>query len=202
MSTTSRSASTAAGLRSKAPVLEIHRPRKHLGAHERDHPEVGQRVEGYEQSARTDGGTKQRTLTSRKTSPDERPRPRAASSGAGSAPCRPAIGRRWHRRGLATVLLAELTTRAHAAGIQHSQASCLSMNRDAIHVLKSLGPTTLGRSDAGLVDLAIDLSERCGHGTAAALGHPHGAASAAARRLNASLGVGPASPDRLLLPRR
>lgn len=70
-----------------------------------------------------------------------------------------AVADGWHGRGLATVLLAELTTRARRAGVRRFQASCLSMNRNAIDVLESLGPTTLDHRGAGLTDLVIELSE-------------------------------------------
>jgi len=64
----------------------------------------------------------------------------------------------WRGRGLATVLLAELTTRARAAGVERFVATCLSFNRDATKVLASLGPTTVKQCDEGVSELTVELS--------------------------------------------
>ncbi len=82
-----------------------------------------------------------------------------AEEGSEIAEVAMAVADEWHGRGLATVLLAELTTRARRAGVHRFQASCLSINRNAIDVLGSLGPTTLDHRGAGLTDLTIELSE-------------------------------------------
>lgn len=105
----------------------------------------------------------------------------AADVGSETAEVAMIVADGWHGRGLATVLLSELTTRARAAGVGHFRASCLSMNRDAIDVLESLGPTTLHRSDPKLVDLTIELSQSSadaalqtalGHAAAGDVEHP------------------------------
>jgi RimJ/RimL family protein N-acetyltransferase len=82
----------------------------------------------------------------------------SAEKGSESAEVAMVVADEWHGRGLATVLLAELTTRAREAGVLRFQASCLAMNHDAIDVLKSLGPTSLKSSGSGLTDLTIELS--------------------------------------------
>jgi RimJ/RimL family protein N-acetyltransferase len=82
----------------------------------------------------------------------------SAETGSDTAEVAMVVADGWHGRGLATVLLAELTTRARRAGVLRFRASCLTMNRQAIDVLESLGPTTLDRSEAGFTDLTIELS--------------------------------------------
>jgi GNAT superfamily N-acetyltransferase len=82
-----------------------------------------------------------------------------AEIGSDTAEVAMAVADEWHGRGLATVLLAELTTRAREAGVVHFRASCLTMNRQAIDVLESLGPTTLSPCGGGFTDLVIDLCE-------------------------------------------
>jgi deazaflavin-dependent oxidoreductase (nitroreductase family) len=65
----------------------------------------------------------------------------------------------WHGRGLATLLLEELAERARGADIERFTATCLSVNTEAIDVLKRLGQTTTGAHDGGVTDLTIDLRE-------------------------------------------
>lgn len=64
----------------------------------------------------------------------------------------------WRGRGLATVLLAELVTRARAAGVQRFVAVCLAENKDALDVLGSLGPTVISSQESGQRQLSIELS--------------------------------------------
>ena len=86
VSATSTSASTAAGVRSKsAPVLEVDRARERVVPHQRDDAEVGERVERDEQRRRApSAGGSQGSVTRKKPLAPETPRPRAASSSAGS----------------------------------------------------------------------------------------------------------------------
>lgn len=65
----------------------------------------------------------------------------------------------WHGRGVATVLLRELVSRAQLEGVSRFRALCLSENREAIEVLKSLGPTQVDHPDPGLAQLTIDLAQ-------------------------------------------
>jgi RimJ/RimL family protein N-acetyltransferase len=83
----------------------------------------------------------------------------SAEIGSDTAEVAMVVADGWHGRGLATVLLAELTTRARRAGVLHFRASCLTMNRQAIDVLEALGPTHLDRSGSGFTDLTIELSQ-------------------------------------------
>ena len=57
--------------------------------------------------------------------------------------------------GVGVVLERRLAT-ASAAGVGRFTATCLARNPAIICLLSRLGPTTVGRSDARLVDLRID----------------------------------------------
>ena len=59
--------------------------------------------------------------------------------------------------GVGVVLERRLAT-ASAAGVGRFTATCLARNPAIICLLSRLGPTTVGRSDARLVDLRIDLT--------------------------------------------
>jgi RimJ/RimL family protein N-acetyltransferase len=105
----------------------------------------------------------------------------SAAIGGDTAEVAMVVADGWHGRGLATILLAELTTRAREAGVLRFRASCLTMNRAAIEVLESLGPTTLDRSEGGFTDLTIELSRKSadaalqmalGHAARGDLEHP------------------------------
>lgn len=60
-------------------------------------------------------------------------------------------------RGIASMLLDRVAARARAAGVEQLTAICLATNYTVIRLLSRLGPTTVGPSDAGLVDVRIDL---------------------------------------------
>ena len=63
----------------------------------------------------------------------------------------------WRGRGIVSMLLERVATRARAAGIEQFIAICLASNHTVIRLLSGLGPTTVGPSDAGVVELRIDL---------------------------------------------
>jgi GNAT superfamily N-acetyltransferase len=69
-----------------------------------------------------------------------------------------AVADEWRGRGIAGMLLERVATRARAAGIEQLIAICLATNHTVIRLLSRLGPTTVGPSDAGLVELRIDLT--------------------------------------------
>jgi GNAT superfamily N-acetyltransferase len=69
-----------------------------------------------------------------------------------------AVADAWRGRGIASMLLERVAARARAAGIEQFIAICLATNHTVIRLLSRLGPTTVGPSDAGLVELQIDLT--------------------------------------------
>ena len=69
-----------------------------------------------------------------------------------------AVGDEWRGRGIARMLLERVTARARSAGIEQFIAICLASNHTVIRLLCRLGPTTIGPSDAGVVELRIDLT--------------------------------------------
>jgi RimJ/RimL family protein N-acetyltransferase len=78
----------------------------------------------------------------------------------------------WGGRGLATVLLSQLTTLAQAAGVVRFVATCLTVNRDATRVLTSLGPTQVEPREGGVEELSIELSAQTAENALqVALGH-------------------------------
>lgn len=77
---------------------------------------------------------------------------------SGSAEVALAVADDWRGRGIAGMLLERVATRARAAGIEQFIAICLATNHTVIRLLSRLGPTTVGPSDAGLVELRIDLT--------------------------------------------
>jgi RimJ/RimL family protein N-acetyltransferase len=68
-----------------------------------------------------------------------------------------AVADAWRGRGIASMLLERVATRARAAGIEEFIAICLATNHAVIRLLRRLGATTVGPSDAGVVELRIDL---------------------------------------------
>ncbi len=69
-----------------------------------------------------------------------------------------AVADAWRGRGIASMLLERVTTRARSVGIEQFIAICLASNHTVIRLLSRLGPTTVGPSDAGVVELRIDLT--------------------------------------------
>jgi GNAT superfamily N-acetyltransferase len=65
-----------------------------------------------------------------------------------------AVADQWRGRGIASMLLERVTVRARSAGIKQFIAVCLASN----HTVIRLGPTKVGPSDAGVVELRIDLT--------------------------------------------
>jgi L-amino acid N-acyltransferase YncA len=61
-------------------------------------------------------------------------------------------------KGIASLLLERIATSARAAGIERFIAVCLATNHTVIRLLSRLGPTSIGPSDAGVVELRIDLT--------------------------------------------
>ena len=69
-----------------------------------------------------------------------------------------AVGDEWRGKGIASMLLERVTARARSAGIEQFIAICLASNHTVIRLLSRLGPTRIGPSDAGVVQLRIDLT--------------------------------------------
>jgi GNAT superfamily N-acetyltransferase len=69
-----------------------------------------------------------------------------------------AVGDEWRGLGIASMLLERVTARARSAGIEQFIAICLASNHTVIRLLSCLGPTMIGPSDAGVVELRIDLT--------------------------------------------
>jgi GNAT superfamily N-acetyltransferase len=63
----------------------------------------------------------------------------------------------WRRRGLASMLLEQVAARARSIGIKQLTASCLA-NETLIRLTNALGPTTVERAKAGLVDVRVLLT--------------------------------------------
>lgn len=72
-----------------------------------------------------------------------------------------AVADAWRGRGIAGILLERVASRARAAEIEQFIAICLASNHAVIRLLSRLGPTTIGPSDAGVVELRIDLTSNC-----------------------------------------
>jgi hypothetical protein len=68
------------------------------------------------------------------------------------------------RGGIASMLLERVAARARSVGIEQLIAICLA-SHTVILLLSRLGPTTVGPSNAGVVELRIDLQsthpDRC-----------------------------------------
>jgi acetyltransferase len=69
-----------------------------------------------------------------------------------------AVADQWRGLGIASMLLVRVTARARSAGIEQFIAICLASNPTVIRLLSRLGPTMIGPSDAGVVELRIDLT--------------------------------------------
>ena len=76
-----------------------------------------------------------------------------------------AVADSWRGRGIASMLLERVAVRARTVGIEQLIAICIASNHTVIRLLSRLGPTTVGPSDAGVVELRIDLKsthpDRC-----------------------------------------
>jgi GNAT superfamily N-acetyltransferase len=68
-----------------------------------------------------------------------------------------AVADAWRGRGIASMLLERLTTRAQSVGIERFEATCLAPNHTILRMLSRLGPRTIGAPVAGVVDVQIDL---------------------------------------------
>jgi acetate---CoA ligase (ADP-forming) len=75
----------------------------------------------------------------------------------GSAEVTVAVADDWQGRGIASMLLERAATRARSVGIEQLTAICLASNLTFIRLLGRLGPTMVEPSEAGLVDVRIDL---------------------------------------------
>ncbi len=71
-----------------------------------------------------------------------------------------AVADAWRGRGIATILLDRVATRARAVGIERLAATCLATNEEVIRLFRRIGETTVGPSIAGIVDVTIDLNRR------------------------------------------
>jgi acetyltransferase len=68
-----------------------------------------------------------------------------------------AVADRWRGRGIASLLLQQIAARARAAGIDCLVALCLTSNTAILRLLSRLGPMTIGRPEAGVVEVRIRL---------------------------------------------
>jgi GNAT superfamily N-acetyltransferase len=75
----------------------------------------------------------------------------------GSAEVSVTVADAWQGQGIASVLLERVAARARSVGIEQLTAICLAGNLTLIRLLSRLGATTVGPSDAGLVDIRIAL---------------------------------------------
>jgi len=75
----------------------------------------------------------------------------------GSAEVTVTVADAWQGQGIASVLLERVAARARSVGIEQLTAICLAGNLTLIRLLSRLGATTVGPSDAGLVDIRIAL---------------------------------------------
>src|SRR5450755_4810437 len=75
----------------------------------------------------------------------------------GSAEVAVTVADAWRGQGIASVLLERVAARARSVGIEQLTAICLAGNLTLIRLLSRLGATTVGPSDAGLVDIRIAL---------------------------------------------
>jgi hypothetical protein len=66
------------------------------------------------------------------------------------------------------MLFERIATSARSVGIEQFTVMCLATNSTVTRRLSGLGPATVGPSDAGLVDVRIDLTstrpDRCASG--------------------------------------
>jgi RimJ/RimL family protein N-acetyltransferase len=75
----------------------------------------------------------------------------------GSAEVTVAVADDWRGRGIASMLLERVVTRARSVGIERLTAICVASNLTLIRLLSRLGAMTVGPSAAGLVDIRVDL---------------------------------------------
>ena len=68
-----------------------------------------------------------------------------------------AVSDDWQRRGVATLLLYELTTRAREEGIRRFTASVLAENQAALDMMRKLGEARVRHAEQGTVELVMDL---------------------------------------------
>jgi GNAT superfamily N-acetyltransferase len=85
-------------------------------------------------------------------------------SKSASAEVTVAVAEAWQGRGIATALLERVAAWARSVGIEQLTASCLASNDTLIRLLSRLGPTTVGPSSVGLVNVRIDLGGARGLG--------------------------------------
>ena len=110
-----------------------------------------------------------RSRRSPPTEPRSESRATSAPAGAGRRG-RGCGGRRLAGSGIARILLERIATRARSVGIEPFTVMCLATNNTVVRLLSRLGPTAVGPSDGGLVDVRIDLTgtrpDRCASGPA------------------------------------
>ena len=75
----------------------------------------------------------------------------------GSAEVTVAVADDWQGRGIASMLLERVATRARSVGIEQLTAICPASNLTFIRLLSRLGATTIAPAAAGLVNTRIDL---------------------------------------------
>jgi RimJ/RimL family protein N-acetyltransferase len=69
-----------------------------------------------------------------------------------------AVADAWRGRGIASIVLDRVAARARFVGFEQFIALCLATNQTVIRLLSRLGPTRIGPSEAGVVELRIDLT--------------------------------------------
>jgi RimJ/RimL family protein N-acetyltransferase len=68
-----------------------------------------------------------------------------------------AVSHDWQRRGVATLLLHELTARAREEGIGRFTASVLAENEAALEMMRKLGEARVLHAEQGVIELVMDL---------------------------------------------
>jgi RimJ/RimL family protein N-acetyltransferase len=68
-----------------------------------------------------------------------------------------AVSDDWQRRGVATLLLFELTARAREEGIGRFTASVLAENQAALEMMRKLGEARVVHAEQGVIELVMDL---------------------------------------------
>jgi GNAT superfamily N-acetyltransferase len=68
-----------------------------------------------------------------------------------------AVSDEWQRRGVATLLLYELTVRAREEGVRRFTASVLAENQAALEMMRKLAEARVVHAERGVVELVMDL---------------------------------------------
>jgi GNAT superfamily N-acetyltransferase len=84
---------------------------------------------------------------------------RRPAPGSGAAEIAVVVADDWQRDGLGHLLLERLSGLARVRGIEHFQATVLGDNAPAMHLVRSLFPTSHARWETGVAEFEIPLSQ-------------------------------------------